>query len=50
MSEVIARCVALYEQQAAERCFTILQELAPGIAPVRADPEYLSRAVGNLAD
>jgi PAS domain S-box-containing protein len=49
VQEVIARCVALYEQQAAERGIGIIQELAPGIAPVRADPEYLSRAVGNLA-
>ena len=47
--EVIARCVALYEQQAAERSITIVQELAPVLALVRADPEYLSRAVGNLA-
>jgi PAS domain S-box-containing protein len=47
--EVIARCVALYEQQAAERGITIVQELAPVLAPVRADAEYLSRAVGNLA-
>jgi two-component system sensor histidine kinase AtoS len=47
--EVIARCVALYEQQAVERGITIVQELAPGVAHVRADPEYLSRAVGNLA-
>jgi len=47
--EIIARCVALYEQQAAERGITIVQELAPGLAYVRADPEYLSRAVGNLA-
>jgi PAS domain S-box-containing protein len=49
VDEVIARCVALYEQQAAERSITILQELAPGLPYVRADPEYLSRAVGNLA-
>jgi PAS domain S-box-containing protein len=47
--EVIARCVALYEQQAAERSITILQELAPALAQVRADPEYLLRALGNLA-
>jgi PAS domain S-box-containing protein len=47
--EVIARCVALYEQQAAERGIRIVQELTPGLAQVRADPEYLSRAVGNLA-
>jgi PAS domain S-box-containing protein len=47
--EVIARCVALYEQQAAERGITIVQELAPALAQVRVDPEYLARAVGNLA-
>jgi PAS domain S-box-containing protein len=47
--EVIARCVALYEQQAAERGIRIVQELTPGLAHVRADPEYLARAVGNLA-
>jgi two-component system sensor histidine kinase AtoS len=47
--EVIARCVALYEQQAEERGIAIVQELEPTVAPVRADPEYLSRAVGNLA-
>jgi PAS domain S-box-containing protein len=49
VNEVIARCVALYEPQAAERDITIAQELAPGLAPIRADPEYLARAVGNLA-
>jgi PAS domain S-box-containing protein len=47
--EVIARCVSLYEQQAAERGIRIVQELTTGLAHVRADPEYLSRAVGNLA-
>ncbi len=47
--EVIARCVALYEQQAAERGIAIIQELAPEPARVRADPEYLLRALGNLA-
>jgi PAS domain S-box-containing protein len=47
--EVIARCVALYEQQAVERGITIVQELAPELARVRADPEYLLRALGNLA-
>jgi two-component system sensor histidine kinase AtoS len=47
--EVIARCVSLYEHQAVERGITIIQDLAPGIASVRADPEYLSRAIGNLA-
>jgi two-component system sensor histidine kinase AtoS len=47
--EVITRCVALYEQQAAERSIAILQELAPTLAQVRADPEYLLRALGNLA-
>lgn len=49
VEEVIARCVALYEQQATERGITIALELAPALAQVRADPEYLSRAVGNLA-
>jgi two-component system sensor histidine kinase AtoS len=47
--EVIARCVALYEQQAAERGIAIVQELVPELARVRADPEYLLRALGNLA-
>jgi PAS domain S-box-containing protein len=47
--EVIARCVALYEHQAAERGITIQQELAPALVRVRADPEYLVRAIGNLA-
>jgi two-component system sensor histidine kinase AtoS len=47
--EVIARCVALYEQQAAERGITIVQELEPALAQVRADSAYLARAVGNLA-
>ncbi len=47
--QIIARCVALYEEQAADRGITIVQELTPGLAHVRADPEYLSRAVGNLA-
>jgi PAS domain S-box-containing protein len=47
--EVIARCVALYEQQAMERHITIVQELMPELARVRADPEYLLRALGNLA-
>jgi PAS domain S-box-containing protein len=47
--EVIARCVALYEQEAADRGITIVQELAPELARVRADPEYLLRALGNLA-
>ena len=47
--EVIGRCVALYEHQAAERGITILQELAPALVQVRADPEYLLRAIGNLA-
>jgi PAS domain S-box-containing protein len=47
--EVIARCVALYEQQAAERAIAIVQELAPALVQVRADPEYLLRALGNLA-
>jgi PAS domain S-box-containing protein len=47
--EVIARCVALYEQPALERGITIVQELVPELARVRADPEYLLRALGNLA-
>jgi two-component system sensor histidine kinase AtoS len=47
--EVIARCVALYEQQAAERAITIVQELTPELARVRADPEYLLRALSNLS-
>ena len=46
--EIIARCVALYEQQAAERGITIVQELAPGLAHVRADPEYLSACRGQF--
>jgi PAS domain S-box-containing protein len=46
--DVIARCMALYEQQAAERGIAISQELAPGLAQLRADPEYLLRALGNL--
>jgi PAS domain S-box-containing protein len=47
--EVIARCVALYEQQAAQRGITIIQELTPEPTRVRADSEYLLRALGNLA-
>jgi PAS domain S-box-containing protein len=47
--EVIARCVALYEQQAAQRGITIIQQLTPEPTRVRADPEYLLRALGNLA-
>jgi PAS domain S-box-containing protein len=47
--EVIARCVALYEQQATERGIAIVQELTPELAHVRADAEYLVRALGNLA-
>jgi PAS domain S-box-containing protein len=47
--EVISRCVALYEHQAADRGITIVQERAPDLARVRADPEYLLRALGNLA-
>jgi PAS domain S-box-containing protein len=49
IQEVITRCVALYEQQAAERGIAIVQELAPGLVQVRADPEILLRALGNLA-
>jgi PAS domain S-box-containing protein len=48
VQEVLTRCVALYEQQASERHITIVQELAPALAHVRADPEYLLRALGNL--
>jgi two-component system, NtrC family, nitrogen regulation sensor histidine kinase GlnL len=46
--EVIARCVALYEQQAAQRGITIIQQLTPELTRVRADSEYLLRALGNL--
>jgi two-component system sensor histidine kinase AtoS len=46
--EIVARCVALYEQQAAERGITIVQEPAPELAQIRADPEYLLRALSNL--
>jgi two-component system sensor histidine kinase AtoS len=46
--EILARCVALYEQQATERNIAIVQELVPALIQVRADPEYLLRAVGNL--
>jgi two-component system sensor histidine kinase AtoS len=48
VEEVIARCVALYEHQALERGITLVQEVAPDLALVRADPEYLLRALGNL--
>jgi len=48
VEDVIARCIALYEQQAAEHGIPIAQELAPGLPQVRADPEYLLRALGNL--
>jgi PAS domain S-box-containing protein len=48
VQEVLARCVALYEQQASERNIAIVQELVPALAQVRADPEYLLRALGNL--
>ena len=48
LQELLARCVALYEQQAAERGIAIVQELAPAQVQVRADPEYLLRALGNL--
>ena len=48
IDEIITRCLALYEHQAAERSITLLQELAPNLPQVRADPEYLSRALGNL--
>jgi two-component system sensor histidine kinase AtoS len=48
VQEILARCVALYEQQAAERNIAISQELSPALTQVRADPEYLLRALGNL--
>jgi PAS domain S-box-containing protein len=48
VEEVIARCVALYEHQATERGITLVQDLAQDLAPIRADPEYLLRALGNL--
>jgi PAS domain S-box-containing protein len=48
VEEVIRRCVALHEHQAAERGITLVEELAPNLAQVRADPEYLLRALGNL--
>jgi two-component system sensor histidine kinase HydH len=48
VNEVIGRCVALHEQQAAEQAITIVQELAPNLARVRVDPDYLVRALGNL--
>jgi signal transduction histidine kinase len=46
--EIIARCVALHEQQAVEQAITVVQECAPDLARVRVDPEYLVRALGNL--
>jgi PAS domain S-box-containing protein len=49
VQEIIDRCIALYEHQAAERRITIVLDLAPALPQVRADPEYLARAVGNLA-
>jgi PAS domain S-box-containing protein len=48
LEEVIRRCIALHEHQAAERGITLVEELAPDLAQVRADPEYLLRALGNL--
>jgi PAS domain S-box-containing protein len=48
VEEVIRRCIALHEHQAAERGITLVEELAPDLAQVRADPEYLLRALGNL--
>jgi PAS domain S-box-containing protein len=48
VEEVIRRCIALHEHQAAERGITLVEELAPNLAQVRADPEYLLRALGNL--
>jgi PAS domain S-box-containing protein len=49
VDDIIARCVALYEEEALERGVTIVQELAADTPRVRADPEYLLRALGNLA-
>jgi two-component system sensor histidine kinase AtoS len=46
--DAVARCVALYEEEALERGVTIIQELASDTLPVRADPEHLLRALGNL--
>jgi PAS domain S-box-containing protein len=46
--EVIARCVALYEHEAQEREVRIVQELAPELPLVHADPDHLLRAIGNL--
>jgi PAS domain S-box-containing protein len=48
VEDVIARCIALYEQQATDSGVPIVQELAPGLPQVRADPEHLLRALGNL--
>jgi PAS domain S-box-containing protein len=48
VQEVIERCLALYEHQAVEHGITIVQDIAPHLAPVRADPDYLLRALGNL--
>jgi PAS domain S-box-containing protein len=48
VEEVIRRCIALHEHQAAERGIALVEELAPNLAQVRADPEYLLRALGNL--
>jgi signal transduction histidine kinase len=48
VEDVIARCIALYEQQATDSGVPIVQELAPSLPQVRADPEYLLRALGNL--
>ena len=46
--EIIARCVALHEQQAVERSITIIQDLFSNLPQVRADPQYLLRALENL--
>jgi signal transduction histidine kinase len=48
IADVIARCVALYEEEGLEHGVAIIQELAPDTLQVRADPEYLLRALGNL--
>jgi two-component system sensor histidine kinase AtoS len=48
VDDVIGRCIALYEQQASENGVSIVQDLASGLPKVRADLEYLLRALGNL--
>jgi PAS domain S-box-containing protein len=48
VEDVITRCIALYEQQATASGIPIVQKLVPDLPQVRADPEYLLRALGNL--